>query len=566
MAINVESHSSTPINKHIQEILLGNYGLPEFQRTFVWDNDKVKMLWESIYDRYPIGQLMLWKPSKGTDFPKRSLAKKQEEFTGDIEYAIVDGQQRLTALYLVLTGDIPLHFNLSTNEFTYHPISEVIIGLDILKGKSFDDAQSDNWFFSNANTPQRSKYSKVIDCLNSVFTSTILPYQTISIAEYHIVVEIFNKLNQQGVKLTDGQIALATISRKWKGVFRRTFNLWKQINDDFSHAPETDEADFIMGTWTAVHTNQHIVKYIATTNEKSKYYYSLWDENKYISSWEKLEKGVNKTISTLKTKFDLTNFQFIPGYYPLTVMSNFYATHEAISLEDENRLHKWFIHSIIQGRYSDRSGSKYREDIKATIAGSSLDNLFNHNFEPLDPSKIEVKDLDLMSAGFKSSYVTLLYILMRKKGAVDLLEHNIKVGSKIATGEKWQFHHIFPKDTFKEDIQKIVHLKQDIEQTGSDSDLIKLNNDISGINSRVFSIPNLAFLTPESNVSILADEPYVYLSNIALKENGENILAGQFIPLESRLWKHSNFEEFRQKRTELIIKAVKDILLPSGLI
>src|SRR3989304_8771230 len=114
MALNVLSYNQ-PVSQYVQEIFLETYGLPEFQRTFVWSNDKMKKLWESLYDKYPIGQLMFWGDVTETeDFPVRALGLKQKEIKeikGGIR-VIVDGQQRLTAIWLVLTGDIKLYFKI----------------------------------------------------------------------------------------------------------------------------------------------------------------------------------------------------------------------------------------------------------------------------------------------------------------------------------------------------------------------------------------------------------------------------------------------------------------------
>ena len=44
----------------LDEILSGHIGLPEVQRTFVWDDTKVRDLFDSMYKGYPVGYLLLW--------------------------------------------------------------------------------------------------------------------------------------------------------------------------------------------------------------------------------------------------------------------------------------------------------------------------------------------------------------------------------------------------------------------------------------------------------------------------------------------------------------------------
>lgn len=48
-------HQDRPVSDHLKAMADGRYGLPEFQRTFVWDNDRILKLWESLYEGYPVG-------------------------------------------------------------------------------------------------------------------------------------------------------------------------------------------------------------------------------------------------------------------------------------------------------------------------------------------------------------------------------------------------------------------------------------------------------------------------------------------------------------------------------
>jgi uncharacterized protein with ParB-like and HNH nuclease domain len=92
------------VETHIQRVNRGDYRLPEFQRTFAWDNDRILKLWDSLFNGYPIGQIMLWEPDE-VDFPMRSLGYSQEEVkAGRNVVAIIDGQQRLTALTRLMAG------------------------------------------------------------------------------------------------------------------------------------------------------------------------------------------------------------------------------------------------------------------------------------------------------------------------------------------------------------------------------------------------------------------------------------------------------------------------------
>lgn len=117
----------------MDEVQSGKFFLPSFQRRYEWDEDDIKDLVESIINSYPIGTIILWKPSKASvseiDPFSRSLlnttfATKERSKT----YYIVDGQQRLTSLILLfnewrikrdgeLISRYPVSYNLANQKF-----------------------------------------------------------------------------------------------------------------------------------------------------------------------------------------------------------------------------------------------------------------------------------------------------------------------------------------------------------------------------------------------------------------------------------------------------------------
>jgi uncharacterized protein with ParB-like and HNH nuclease domain len=80
--------------------------VPEFQREYVWTLDQAKELMVSLYSGYPTGSVLLWE----TDNPPeiKNNARKLEQ-TGWVK-VLLDGQQRLTTLYLIINGAIPPYY------------------------------------------------------------------------------------------------------------------------------------------------------------------------------------------------------------------------------------------------------------------------------------------------------------------------------------------------------------------------------------------------------------------------------------------------------------------------
>ncbi len=84
----------------MEQIRLGILGLPDIQRPFVWSATKVRDLFDSMYRGFPVGQLLLWE-SGVSGGQKQIGADTKQKVPGLL---IVDGQQRLTALYAVLNA------------------------------------------------------------------------------------------------------------------------------------------------------------------------------------------------------------------------------------------------------------------------------------------------------------------------------------------------------------------------------------------------------------------------------------------------------------------------------
>ncbi len=84
----------------VEEIRHGNIALPDIQRPFVWKAAKVRDLFDSMYRGYPIGTLMLWET--GASVGTRQVGGGESDRVPRL--LIVDGQQRLTSLYAVMTG------------------------------------------------------------------------------------------------------------------------------------------------------------------------------------------------------------------------------------------------------------------------------------------------------------------------------------------------------------------------------------------------------------------------------------------------------------------------------
>ena len=123
------------ISELIDSIRKRDLVLPEFQREYVWSKEQAKQLFVSLFKGYPVGGLLFWKTDQP---PELKNVTTPIEKLGTVQ-VILDGQQRLTTLYMLITGEIPpyyteediqtdprdLYFNLETGEFQYYQASKM---------------------------------------------------------------------------------------------------------------------------------------------------------------------------------------------------------------------------------------------------------------------------------------------------------------------------------------------------------------------------------------------------------------------------------------------------------
>jgi uncharacterized protein with ParB-like and HNH nuclease domain len=105
------------IKKAIDNINEGKYLLPSIQREFVWDTDQIETLFDSLMRDYPISTFLFWKVDKNKikDFQFYEFLKnyhekdnkhnrKTEPSDKEDIIALLDGQQRMTSMYVALLG------------------------------------------------------------------------------------------------------------------------------------------------------------------------------------------------------------------------------------------------------------------------------------------------------------------------------------------------------------------------------------------------------------------------------------------------------------------------------
>lgn len=121
--INIPSQ----VKNLVEDVRIGKIGLPDLQRPFIWQDAKVRDLFDSMLRGYPIGYVMLWESPNNYGSKKTSIGVDKKIYDEPKEL-VIDGQQRLTALVAAMYGvkvkdksykerEIKISFNPLTREF-----------------------------------------------------------------------------------------------------------------------------------------------------------------------------------------------------------------------------------------------------------------------------------------------------------------------------------------------------------------------------------------------------------------------------------------------------------------
>jgi hypothetical protein len=219
----------------LQYIEIGDIGLPDIQRPFVWSNAKVRDLFDSMYRGFPVGYLLFWENGQVNGAKQIGFADKPHAVP---QRLIVDGQQRLTGLYAVLRGRTVLDDDYQSRkiEIAFHPLSgkfEVcdaairkdpawIPDISVLwaSGKpSFQIIKSFLASLEKAKGPlSEEDEERISHNLDRLFDLQKYPFTALEIAptvDEEEVADIFVRINSEGVKLNQADFILTLMSVFW---------------------------------------------------------------------------------------------------------------------------------------------------------------------------------------------------------------------------------------------------------------------------------------------------------------------------------------------------------------
>lgn len=233
MATTLFKEVTYSLSKLVQDIEMGEIGLPDIQRPFVWTNTKVRDLFDSMYQGFPVGYLLFW--ANGGDDGQRQIGDQPKQKRSRL--LIVDGQQRLTSLFAVLKGHpiVRENFRKERIRIAFRPKDGLFEVTDAAKPRDpeFISDISDLWSgvihpnrfvkdflkrlreHREVSEDEENHLADAIDRLRSLREYPFTAMELSSTMDEEQVADVFVRINSKGKPLNQADFVLTLMSVFW---------------------------------------------------------------------------------------------------------------------------------------------------------------------------------------------------------------------------------------------------------------------------------------------------------------------------------------------------------------
>ena len=579
----MSSGFATPITikNAIDEIVRRSYLLPAIQRKFVWGADKVEVLFDSIMRGYPINSFMFWEIKD--DHIKNNFKFYQflteyrsffKEDNPDIDtkgyndfVAVIDGQQRLTSIYLGLKGSyaykMPRKWWVDNEDslptrYLYIDINKPLPDenerqmhydfLFLTDEEIRKDAQDPNrnWFkvndilkfedsnklddFIDEQTWRNNKFSKetILKLRKVIFDDKLINYYLEKTQEIDIVLDIFIRTNSGGEPLNFSDLLMSITTANW------TLDARKEI-------PDVVNKVFAIGSPNFLINKDFVLKTcLVLFSDNIKFQVKNFNQAQVVEfekNWERVKKSIIESFNLLASwGFNNSSVRAKNAVIPII----YYIYHKQIENDINNKakyqdvkqeMRKWLCLSLLKGVFGGQSDAVLTNIRKVLVANSQLP-IF-----PLKQIKDEFKTNPSKNLSFDDDFIEGLLTIQKDDAncypVLSLLYYHLNF-------EIQSFHkdHLHPEDYFRK-------CKQSDFAT---DDEYKFYKDTLNWNS----IVNLQLLNSSLNLSKLATPLVDWVNDKHIDK--DNQLIPNNISLEIR-----DFKLFIDERRKLLKQKFKEI-------
>lgn len=595
------------INKYSVETILNwvkskEVAIPDIQRPFVWEGKKVRDLIDSLYRGYPVGYLIISK-SHEMKLKDGSLSKGQK--------ILIDGQQRVTALMTSILGITVLddEYRERVIKIAYNPFAKD--DEDIFEVQDQSHIKSKRWiedisvfFKSNfdmwnyvemycENNPEitKNEFAKKVSSIQAIKNKELGIIELSSDLDIETVTDVFIRINSKGTVLSQADYAMSKIAAddKYGGsTLRKAIDYFCHVavEPSFYHKIKENDKEFIESdlgkemTWlkddyesiydpkyedmlrvSFVHMFSRgklkdLVSLLSGRDFKER------DYKEYIAeeSFQKLTEGIKHFMHQYYFQqfvLSIKNAGFISNKlinsqnalnFAYVVYLKLMFSDEVPKTEIKRYVSKWFVMSVLTGRYSSSSApdTKMDSDIRNINAKGVVNFLKEIEEAELsdafwDYGLVQKLETPNSTAPALSTYFAAQIV----KGDKVLFSSTASVRDFLESSD---VHHIFPKNY----LQQIDSLN---------------------VRSIYNQVANYTFLDTPVNIKVGNKSPNEYFNDVykEAEEKGtvygnpmsilelNNNLLMNCIPLDIKNWTYEDYlTNFLPQRRKLMSKKIKE--------
>jgi len=488
------------VNQPLIETLIswvksGEIAIPEIQRPFVWSSKKVRDLMDSLYQGYPIGYIISW---------RNPNIKLKDGSLSEGKKILIDGQQRVTALTAAIIGQpvVNKDYKKIRIQIAFNPLEEKFETLTpaIAKDKKWIDDISTvfngNLFDIVGNYLEQNPDADKIK-IQTVFQDLInIPKKQIGLIELsgeldiEKVTEIFIRINSQGVELSQADFVMSKIAANENyggNLLRKAIDYFSHLSvapEFYSHIAENDKdfskteyfqkiswlknengdlydptyKDILRVAFTFKFNRgklSDLVSLLSGRNFETREY----EEEIAKQSYDTLITGVKDFINETNFKrflMIITSAGFVDNRLIRSVNAMNFAYILYLKLKEqgynpaliEKYVKKWFVLTLLTGRYSGSPESKFDFDIKNISKKDFGDYLKEIEEAQLSDAFWNAELIQRLNTSSSTSPVFNVFLASQcyfnDKG---FLSKDITVKNLIE--QRGDVHHIFPRDLLK---------------------------------------------------------------------------------------------------------------------
>lgn len=548
----------------LHHIKSGKFIMPAFQRQYVWSMEQIEKLWDSILLDYPIATFLFWHIDNNNvsgdtyfcnflsevtfDNRKQADSINYELSTVDLsltDTAVLDGQQRLTSLFLSLLGKAYIRQKYARKKVVGGTVAKLVIELNKHKSSVDEEEYNSKKFdirftekvgklsptqfeisdilgekFQNEETREKAieetiayvpadskEYARSIlnKLYNKIFVEKLIHYTEIHDMKQDDALEMFVRFNSGGKPLKKHEITMSILEAYWPNAKTKFGELLSGSYAGFGSDFIVRAALMLYGDVVKSNINKQIADELKNNWE---------DFRQSLANLEKVLNGMKMEVSRFSSSWNV----LLPIIYYIYYNPNYSDNLDGIKA--------YLIRAVLFSYFQSGTTSKLQQ-MKSNINDNDYEITIDM-LEQINDLRVTSGKIDDIINSEKGSRVAgeALYFL-----GVDWINKNYK----------YEQDHLHPYDRF--DSSKPVSVQMD---------------DWRRWRSSRNRLPNLHLLEGRSNGSKNVMRLVDYYND--MNDAQKKVFRDEAIIPDGVSLEIENFGEFYEKRKELLMAKIKQLL------